>query len=214
MTALDLAALRRDYALATLDARDVDPDPIRQFERWFADATAARVLEPNAMTLSTATRDGVPSARIVLLKGVAANGFAFYTDYRSRKGAELAENPLAALTFLWKEIERQVRVTGSVSRVSTQESEAYFRTRPAGSQLGAWASHQSAVLGSREELEARVQDVAQRFQGGDIPLPPHWGGFRVLPDEIEFWQGRTSRLHDRLLYRREESGWDISRLSP
>ncbi|HEX5074676.1 MAG TPA: pyridoxamine 5'-phosphate oxidase [Gemmatimonadaceae bacterium] len=214
MTALDLAALRRDYALATLDARDVDPDPIRQFERWFADATAARVLEPNAMTLSTATRDGVPSARIVLLKGVDANGFAFYTDYRSRKGAELAENPLAALTFLWKEIERQVRVTGSVSRVSTQESEAYFRTRPAGSQLGAWASHQSAVLGSREELEARVQDVAQRFQGGDIPLPPHWGGFRVLPDEIEFWQGRTSRLHDRLLYRREESGWDISRLSP
>ena len=214
MTALDLAALRRDYALATLDARDVDPDPIRQFERWFADATAARVLEPNAMTLSTATRDGVPSARIVLLKGVDANGFAFYTDYRSRKGAELAENPLAALTFLWKEIERQVRVTGSVSRVSTQESEAYFRTRPAGSQLGAWASHQSAVLGSREELEARVQDVAQRFQGGDIPLPPHWGGFRVLPDEIEFWQGRTSRLHDRLLYRREESGWEISRLSP
>ena len=214
MTTLDLAALRRDYALATLEERDVDPDAIRQFERWFADAAAARVPEPNAMTLSTATRDGVPSARIVLLKGVDTNGFAFFTDYRSRKGAELAENPLAALTFLWKEIERQVRVTGSVSRVSTQESEAYFRTRPAGSQLGAWASHQSAVLGSREELEARVQDVAQRFQGGDIPLPPHWGGFRVLPDEIEFWQGRTSRLHDRLLYRREESGWDISRLSP
>jgi pyridoxamine 5'-phosphate oxidase len=214
MTTLDLAALRRDYALATLDQRDVDRDPIRQFERWFADAAAARVPEPNAMTLSTATRDGVPSARIVLLKGVDANGFAFYTDYRSRKGAELAENPLAALTFLWKEIERQVRITGSVSRVSTHESEAYFRTRPPGSRLGAWASHQSAVLASREELEARVQDVAVRFPDGDVPLPPHWGGFRVAPDEIEFWQGRPDRLHDRLLYRRGENGWVISRLSP
>ena len=214
MTTLDLAALRRDYALATLEERDVDPDPIRQFERWFADAAAARVPEPNAMTLSTATRDGVPSARIVLLKGVDANGFAFYTDYRSRKGAELAENPLAALTFLWKEIERQVRITGSVSRVSVEESEAYFRTRPPGSRLGAWASHQSAVLASREELEARVQDVAGRFPDGDVPLPPHWGGFRVTPDEIEFWQGRPRRLHDRLLYRGGEGGWEISRLSP
>ena len=214
MTTLDLAALRRDYALATLDERDVDADPIRQFERWFADAAAARVPEPNAMTLSTATRDGVPSARIVLLKGVDANGFAFYTDYRSRKGAELAENPLGALTFLWKEIERQVRITGSVSRVSTQESDAYFRTRPLGSRLGAWASHQSAVLASREELEARVQDVIGRFPDGDVPLPPHWGGFRVAPDEIEFWQGRPDRLHDRLLYRRGERGWEISRLSP
>jgi pyridoxamine 5'-phosphate oxidase len=214
MTTLDLAALRRDYALATLDERDVDADPIRQFERWFADAAAARVPEPNAMTLSTATRDGVPSARIVLLKGVDANGFAFYTDYRSRKGAELAENPLAALTFLWKEIERQVRITGSVSRVSTHESDAYFRTRPLGSRLGAWASHQSAVLASREELEARVQDVIGRFPDGDVPLPPHWGGFRVAPDEIELWQGRPDRLHDRLLYRRGERGWEISRLSP
>jgi len=214
MTTLDLAALRRDYALATLEERDVDPDPIRQFERWFADAAAARLPEPNAMTLSTATRDGVPSARIVLLKGVDANGFAFFTDYRSRKGAELAENPLAALTFLWKEIERQVRITGSVARVSTEESEAYFRTRPPGSRLGAWASHQSAVLASREELQARVQDMAARFPDGDVPLPPHWGGFRVTPDEIEFWQGRPSRLHDRLLYRRGERDWEICRLSP
>jgi len=214
MTTVDLAALRRDYALATLEERDVDPDPIRQFERWFADAAAARVPEPNAMTLSTATRDGVPSARIVLLKGVDANGFAFFTDYRSRKGAELAENPLAALTFLWKEIERQVRITGSVARVSTEESEAYFRTRPPGSRLGAWASHQSAVLASREELQARVQDMAARFPDGDVPLPPHWGGFRVTPDEIEFWQGRPSRLHDRLLYRRGERDWEICRLSP
>jgi pyridoxamine 5'-phosphate oxidase len=214
MTTLDLAALRRDYALATLDERDVDADPIRQFERWFADAAAARVPEPNAMTLSTATRDGVPSARIVLLKGVDANGFAFYTDYRSRKGAELAENPLAALTFLWKEIERQVRIAGAVSRVSAGESESYYRSRPLGSRLGAWASHQSAVLPSRSDLERRLEEMTQRFADGDVPLPPHWGGFRVIPDEIEFWQGRTNRLHDRLRYRRGESGWGIDRLSP
>ena len=214
MTSFDLAALRRDYALSSLSETDVDPDPIRQFERWFADAVSAQVLEPNAMTLATASRDGVPSARIVLLKGVDAHGFVFFTDYRSRKGAELGENPLAALTFLWKEIERQVRITGSVSRVSTEESEAYFRTRPPGSRLGAWASHQSAMLASREELEARVRDVAVRFPDGDVPLPPHWGGFRVTPDEIELWQGRPDRLHDRLLYRREENGWAITRLSP
>ncbi len=214
MTTLDLAAIRRDYALASLAERDVDPDPIRQFERWFADAVSARVPEPNAMTLSTATRDGVPSARIVLLKGVDADGFVFYTDYRSRKGAELAENPLAALTFLWKEIERQVRITGAVSRVSTQESEAYFRTRPPGSRLGAWASHQSSVIASREQLDARLREVTERFADGDVPLPPHWGGFRISPDEIEFWQGRPDRLHDRLLYRRGEREWEISRLSP
>lgn len=214
MTTLDLAALRSDYALASLSEGDVDPDAVRQFERWFADAVSAQVPEPNAMTLSTATRDGVPSGRIVLLKGVDANGFVFYTDYRSRKGVELGENPLAALTFLWKEIERQVRITGSVSRVSAQESEDYFRTRPPGSRLGAWASRQSAVIASREELEAQLEEVALRFPNGDVPLPPHWGGFRVMPDEIEFWQGRTNRLHDRLLYRRLDSGWAISRLSP
>jgi pyridoxamine 5'-phosphate oxidase len=185
MTTLDLAALRRDYALASLAERDVDADPFRQFERWFADAVSARVLEPNAMTLSTATRDGVPSGRIVLLKGVDANGFVFYTDYRSRKGVELGENPLAALTFLWKEIERQVRITGSVSRVSTQESEAYFRTRPMGSRLGAWASLQSSVIATREELEARLREVTQRFPNDDVPLPPHWGGFRVLAPTLD-----------------------------
>ena len=211
---LDLAALRRDYALASLTEADVDADPIRQFERWFADAVSARVPEPNAMTLATASRDGVPSARIVLLKGVDAHGFAFYTDYRSRKGAELAENPLAALTFLWKEIERQVRITGSVSRVSPAESEAYFRTRPPGSRLGAWASQQSAVIANRAVLEEQLREVTLRFPDGDVPLPAHWGGFRVVPDEIEFWQGRPNRLHDRLLYRREESVWRISRLSP
>ena len=200
--------------MSSLKETDVDPDPIRQFERWFADALAAQVLEPNAMTLSTASRDGVPSGRIVLLKGVDARGFAFYTDYRSRKSAELAENPLAALTFLWKEIERQVRITGSVSRVSAEESESYFRSRPIGSRVGAWASHQSAVIPNRADLEERVRTVNDRFSNGDVPLPPHWGGFRVMPDEIEFWQGRPDRLHDRIRYRREDPAWQIERLSP
>jgi pyridoxamine 5'-phosphate oxidase len=214
MTRLDLAALRRSYALSSLDEADADHDPIRQFERWFADALSAEVLEPNAMTLATASRDGVPSARIVLLKEVDARGFVFFTDYRSRKAAEVTENPLAALTFLWKEIERQVRVTGAVTRVTEEESNAYFRSRPIGSRLGAWASHQSSTIGSRTELEERLRIVSARFGDGDVPLPPHWGGFRLVPHEIEFWQGRPDRLHDRLLYRHGSHGWSIARLSP
>ena len=214
MTRFDITSLRRPYALSSLDEAQADPDPIRQFEKWFADAIAAEALEPNAMALATATRDGVPSARIVLLKGVDASGFVFFTDYRSRKSAELTENPLAAMTFLWKEIERQVRITGSVSRVTTAESDAYFQSRPVGSRLGAWASHQSSVLVSRAVLEDRLRDVTERFADGEVPLPPHWGGFRLVPDEIEFWQGRPDRLHDRLLYQRAETRWTVSRLSP
>jgi pyridoxamine 5'-phosphate oxidase len=214
MTGLNLAEIRREYALAALHEGAIHADPIRQFEAWFADAVGAQVPEPNAMTLATASRDGVPSGRIVLLKGVDAEGFVFYTDYRSRKAAELMENPLAALVFLWKEIERQVRVSGAVTRVTPAESEAYYRSRPLGSRLGAWASHQSSVIASREELEERLRTVSARFVDAEVPLPPHWGGFRVVPDELEFWQGRPDRLHDRLRYQRSPEGWTVSRLSP
>lgn len=211
---MNLADLRRDYALAALDRDGVDPDPIVQFTRWFNDAQRAGILEPNAMTLATCTADGIPSARVVLLKDVSPAGFTFFTDYRSQKGEELAANPRAALVFLWKDIERQVRIAGSVERVTREESEAYYRSRPVGSRVGAWASRQSSVLETRAALEAAVSAAQARFPGDDVPLPPHWGGYRVLPASLEFWQGRQSRLHDRLRYRATESGWTIERLSP
>lgn len=211
---MNLADLRRDYALAALDRTDVDPDPIVQFTRWFDDARRADILEPNAMTLATASTDGMPSARVVLLKDVSPRGFTFFTDYRSQKGEELDANPRAALVFLWKEIERQVRISGRVERVPREESEAYYRSRPAGSRIGAWASQQSSVLETRATLEEAVAAAEARFAHGDIPLPPHWGGYRVLPDVLEFWQGRQSRLHDRLRYRASDGGWTLERLSP
>jgi pyridoxamine 5'-phosphate oxidase len=189
-------------------------DPLAQLQDWYAEARAAGVHEPEAAALATASADGRPSVRIVLLRGVDARGVAFYTNRESRKGRELAENPRGAIAIHWPEQERQVRLEGPVELLPEAESDAYFASRPHGSRLGAWASHQSAVLASREELEARLQDVAGRFQDGDVPLPPHWGGFRVAPDEIEFWQGRPDRLHDRLLYRRGEPDWQIARLSP
>jgi pyridoxamine 5'-phosphate oxidase len=211
---ISVADLRREYARARLDEKDASHDPIVEFSRWFAQAQEAQVAEPNAMTLATATSTGMPSARLVLLKGFDERGFVFFTDYRSRKGQELEENPQAALVFYWGELERQVRITGPVERTSAEESEAYYRTRPLGSRLGAWVSHQSLVIPSRAQLEYGLEEVQARFPDENVPLPPYWGGYRVRPEVIEFWQGRESRLHDRIRYVRDGERWRIERLSP
>ncbi|MEO5798394.1 MAG: pyridoxamine 5'-phosphate oxidase [Gemmatimonadales bacterium] len=212
---MKISDLRRDYARAALDEASTSLDPIEQFGRWFDDAQRADLLEVNAMTLATADAGGRPSARIVLLKGVDAGGFLFFTDYRSRKGTELTQNPRAALVFHWAELERQVRICGAVERLSSEDSASYFHSRPEGSRIGAWASHQSAPLKTRLELEAKVEELTASFASGEIPLPPHWGGFRLMPDEMEFWQGRPSRLHDRITYQRtSDGGWLRGRLSP
>ena len=210
---MKIADIRSDYALKRLDENDVDADPFKQFHAWLAEALGAQVPEPTAMTLATVDEEGNPSARIMLLKALDERGFVFYTNYESRKGHELAVRPRAALTFFWKELQRQVRIEGRVEKVSAAESDEYFAIRPLGSRIGAWASTQSAVIASRPWLEARVK-AAEAQYGDNPPRPPHWGGYRVLPDWLEFWQGRQSRLHDRLAYTREASGWKLERLSP
>lgn len=210
-----LPTLRVDYGRGQLDEANALADPVDQFGLWFGEACAAGVPEPNAMTLATVDAGGAPSARIVLLKDFDRRGFTFYTHYRSRKGRELAANPRAALCFFWHALERQVRVEGVVERLGRAESESYFHARPVLAQIAAWVSEQSAEITSRAELERRNAQLVARFGAGSIPLPEHWGGYRVVPHTLEFWQGRPSRLHDRLLYRRAESGaWTIRRLAP
>jgi pyridoxamine 5'-phosphate oxidase len=211
----NIADLRKDYTLQGLSETEVDPNPFIQFKRWFDQTLAAQLVEPNAMTLATTTREGKPSARMVLLKGFDERGFVFFTNYNSQKGQELAENPQASLVFWWAELERQVRIFGRVEKISDAESDEYFYSRPLNSRLGAWASNQSQTIESRAVLEQRLQELQTKYQNQDVQRPQHWGGFRTIPLEIEFWQGRSNRLHDRLRYTRlDDNNWKIERLSP
>lgn len=215
MTDRDLSELRREYAAGGLDETDLLPDPIDMFRRWMHDTVAAALHEPNAMVVSTASATGVPSSRTVLLKGLDERGFVFYTNYRSRKAADLAANPACALLFPWHPLERQVRVEGTATRLDAAENDAYFDTRPRASQLGAWASPQSEVVPDRAALDTAYREAAARFLDGEVPTPPHWGGFRVRPEMVELWQGRRSRMHDRLRYRRDGGdGWVVERVAP
>lgn len=214
MTLPDIAAIRKDYARAGLDEKDLDPSPLVQLEKWLAEAIAAGHPEPTAMTLATVDAAGDPAARVVLLKGIDA-GLVFFTNYESAKGKALAAHPRAAANLFWVLLERQVRVTGDVSKVTRAESDAYFASRPYESRLGAWASAQSSIISSREELDAKLAELRAKYpEGSDVPTPPFWGGYRLVPTRVEFWQGRPSRLHDRVQYTRKNDRWTLERLSP
>lgn len=207
--------LRRDYRAATLLEADVNPNPIKQFDKWFNDAINAKLYEPNAMTLATATSDGRPSARIVLLKGFSDDGFKFYTNYLSRKGKEMTKNPLASLIFYWPDMERQIRIEGTIEKLSKDYSTNYFHSRPKGSQIGAVVSPQSQEINGREELEMKWQQLEAEYENKEVPKPAHWGGYIVKPRTIEFWQGRSSRLHDRIVFKKaDQQAWKIVRLAP
>jgi pyridoxamine 5'-phosphate oxidase len=212
---MSLADLRKDYSLAGLAEKDLARDPFRQFEKWFQEAEAAKIPEPNAMTLATANREGRPSARTVLLKGLDGRGFVFYSNYESRKGREIEANPHVALLFPWVAIERQVIIEGPLTKVAREESEAYFHSRPRASQLAAWVAQQSSIISGRAVLEDSMKALEKKYAGQEVPLPANWGGWRVAPETVEFWQGRRSRLHDRLRFERGKDGaWTVERLAP
>jgi len=212
---ISIADLRIEYKKGTLDERDVERNPIDQFNKWFKEAIASEIPEVNAMALATANREGRPSVRMVLLKQYDDRGFVFFTNYESKKAKDIAENPQVALLFFWEPLERQIRITGNIEKISAAESFEYFRTRPIDSQLGAWASQQSRAISARALLEKAFGEMMEKFKNGNIPLPPFWGGYRVIPDEFEFWQGRVNRLHDRIAYyKQSDNSWKIVRLSP
>ncbi len=212
---MSIADIRKEYKLQTLSEADVAADPFLQFDKWWDDAVKSEIVEVNAMTLATADNEGKPDARIVLLKGYDKSGFVFFTNYNSQKGQELENNPNACLVFFWKELERQVRITGVTEKITTEESIAYFNSRPDGSKIGAWASPQSLAVAGKAWLKETFDFYRERFKHGEIPKPPHWGGYRVKPFKTEFWQGRPNRMHDRIQYTlQEEGGWKIERLAP
>lgn len=211
----DISKLRQNYSLQTLSVKDILHNPIEQFAKWFQEAMDSQILEPNAFTLATANKEGKPSARTLLLKGFDKEGFVFFTNYESRKAEDLLQNPKAAMLFTWLDLQRQIRIEGDIEKVSQEESEEYFQSRPRGSQIGAWSSPQSQSIESREVLESNQKMMEEKFSGLEkLPVPPFWGGYRIRPNWFEFWQGRESRLHDRIVYALQNGNWEIGRLAP